>query len=343
MGCDLGEHGQPRSPRGAGRSRGEARLRRVAGGLATMGALALLGVTFAATPALAAAPAVTTGAASSVTYDSAQLAGTVNPGGLSTEVYFQYGTTNTYGSQSAPTQIAAGTTSVPVSIPVTGLTAATTYHYRLVATNATGTALGSDRTLTTAKIPLSLAITAAPDPVAFGGAVTIEGTLSGTGSSGAVVQLQETQFPYTTGFADIGNPELTLSNGTFAFNVLSLSANTEYRVVSGNVASSNVVVSVSVAVALNARPTGTRKRPTIRFSGTVSPAEPSARIAFERLIGTSWKVVGGTVASGSVVNGSVTFAKTVRVYSGGFFRALVLPTEGSHVSGYSQTVVIRIK
>jgi len=52
---------------------------------------------FFAVPALAAAPTAVTGAAGSVTYQSATLTGAVNPGGESTEVYFQYGTTNTYG------------------------------------------------------------------------------------------------------------------------------------------------------------------------------------------------------------------------------------------------------
>jgi hypothetical protein len=49
------------------------------------------------------------------------------------------------------------------------------------------------------------------------------------------------------------------------------------------------------------------------------------------------------VASSKVSNAMVGFAKTVRVYHSGFFRALVLPVEGSHVSGYSQTVVVQIK
>jgi len=296
-----------------------------------------------AVPAFAAAPSVVTGASSTVTYQSATLSGTVNPGGLSTEVYFQYGTTNTYGAQSAPTQVAAGSKSVPVSIPITGLTAGTTYHYRLVATNSTATALGHDRTLVTAKIPLSLAITAAPNPVAFGSYVTVEGTLSGTGSGGAAVQLQQNPFPYTGGFVDIGNPELTLATGTFAFNVLSLATNTQYRVVSGRVASTDVVVSVGLSITLRAVATGTNRQPSIRFSGMISPAEPSARIAFERLVGTSWKVVGGMVASQNIVNSSVGFARTVRVSKGGFFRALVLPVEGAHVSGYSPTAVVKIK
>jgi hypothetical protein len=296
-----------------------------------------------AAPALAAAPKVTTGAAGSVTYQSATLTGTVNPGSESTEVYFQYGTTAKYGAQSAPAELPAGSTAVAVSIPIASLTAGTLYHYRLVATNAAGTVLGADRTFRTAKIPLSLAITAAPNPAPFGGPVTIEGTLSGTGNAGAAVQLQQSAYPYTEGWSDVGNPELTLANGTFLFNELGLALNTQYRVVSGNVASASVAVSVSLAVTMNAQPRGSRKHPTIRFSGTIAPAEPSARIAFERLVGTHWKVVGGTIAKVAVNNGVVGFADTVRVYKGGFFRALVLPVEGAHVSGYSDTQIVKIR
>jgi hypothetical protein len=295
-----------------------------------------------AVPAVAAAPVVTTGAASAVTYQSAVLNATVNPGGQSTEVYFQYGTTNKYGAQSAPAQLPAGSKAVPVSIAIAGLAAGTVYHYRIVAINASS-ALGVDKHFTTAKIPLTLAITAAPNPVAFGQPVTIEGTLSGTGNGNAAVTLQQSQFPYVTGFTNVGNPELTLANGTFVFNVLGVATNTQYRVVSGTVASVDVPVSVALSVTLHARATGTHTRPTVKFSGTIAPAEPSARIAFERLVGTSWKTVGGTVAHVSISNGVVGFAKTVRVYRGGFFRALVLPVEGAHVAGYSDTDVVHIK
>jgi len=195
----------------------------------------------------------------------------------------------------------------------------------------------------TAKIPLSLAITAAPSVVTVGAATTIEGTLSGTGNAGVAVQLQQNPFPYTGGFVDVGNPELTLANGTFAFNVLGVAANIQYRVVSGAVASADVVVSASLGVTLHAQKGGTQRHPTIRFSGSIAPAEPSARIAFERLIGTNWKVVGGTIAGVVTTNGIVHFAKTITVHSGGFFRALVLPVEGAHVSGYSQTVTVKIR
>ncbi len=336
MGTKAGELGT--QDRVFGRT-GAGRRRRLAlAGLVVAGSCAL----FAAS-ALAAAPTATTGAASAITYQSATLTGTVNPGDEPTEVYFQYGTTDNYGLQSAPTALPAGTTTVSVSIAISGLTAFTGYHYRIVATNATTITPGHDKTFTTAKIPLSLAITAAPNPVVFGEPVTIEGTLSGTGNAGAAVQLQQSPFPYTEGFANVGNAELTLSDGTFVFNELGLALNTEYRVVSGTTTSATVAVENALSVVLKARATGTKRRPTVHFSGTIAPAEPSARIAFERLIGTSWKVVGGTVAVALVSNGTVGFSSTIRIHRGGFFRALVLPVEGAHVSGYSETLVVKLK
>jgi hypothetical protein len=330
----LGHEEAQRRPRRATRI-----LRRSAlAGCASAVALA----TFSAAPALAAVPTATTRAATDVTFNTATLTGTVNPRGSATLVYFQIGTTSKYGAQSSPVQLPAGTSNVPIAIGITGMVAGTTYHYRIVATNTSGTTLGADHTVTAAKIPLSLAITAAPNPVPLGDPVTVEGTLSGTGNGGTVVQLQENPFPYTGGFVDVGNPELTLANGTFVFNVLSMTQNTQFRVVSGTVVSTEVVVGVSVGVTMQAHAAGTRRHPSIRFSGLIAPAEPSARVAIERLVGATWKVVGGTVAHATAVNGEVSYSTTVRVNKGGFFRALVLPVEGAHVSGYSATSLVRI-
>jgi hypothetical protein len=91
-------------------------------------------------------PTATTGSVSSVTPSSAKLNGSVNPNDQPTTWYFQYGPTLSYGSQSPTTSIPAGTSSVSVSFSLSGLAAATIYHYRLVATNASGTSDGADRT-----------------------------------------------------------------------------------------------------------------------------------------------------------------------------------------------------
>jgi hypothetical protein len=94
-------------------------------------------------------PAVTTGAASPVSATNATINGTVNPNGAPTSYYFQWGTTTTYGNVSAPISLPAQNTVVYISLGLTGLTPATTYHYQLVATNTAGSTSGADQQFTT--------------------------------------------------------------------------------------------------------------------------------------------------------------------------------------------------
>ncbi len=93
-------------------------------------------------------PVVTTNSASLIASFSATLNGSVDPHGLTTTVYFQYGTTTNYGLTTA-TQNKTGNTYQNVTANISGLTASTTYHFRIVATNNAGTRYGSDRTFTT--------------------------------------------------------------------------------------------------------------------------------------------------------------------------------------------------
>ena len=113
--------------------------------------LALLAV-----PAVAVAagpPSATTGAATSVTQSGATLTGTVDPQGLPTTYHFEYGTSSSYGLQTADADAGSGTGAVDASATLSGLTSDTTYHYRVVATNAAGVTRGVDRTLRTDAAP----------------------------------------------------------------------------------------------------------------------------------------------------------------------------------------------
>ena len=56
------------------------------------------------------------------------------------------------------------------------------------------------------------------------------GILSGTGNSGRQVQLQANPWPYTQGFLAVGNNVVTTATGGFSFTLLSVSVNTQYRV-----------------------------------------------------------------------------------------------------------------
>jgi hypothetical protein len=97
------------------------------------------------------APVVATQTATNVADTTATVNGTVNPEGAATTYQFQYGTSTSYGSTSpaTPADAGSGTTAVSESANLTGLTAGTTYHYRIVATNSAGTTNGSDMTFTT--------------------------------------------------------------------------------------------------------------------------------------------------------------------------------------------------
>jgi hypothetical protein len=94
-------------------------------------------------------PAVTTGAAGSIGMTGAVLNASVNPEGGSTTVYFEYGTTTSYGSTTAAQAIGSGTLDVTVSQPTGSLICGTLYHFRAVATNGFGTTRGLDRTFST--------------------------------------------------------------------------------------------------------------------------------------------------------------------------------------------------
>jgi plastocyanin len=123
-----------------------------------------------------AAPVVTTGSAGPVSETEATLSGTVNPSEQATDFSFEYGPTTAYGQKTTETSAGSGTSAVPESATVSGLSPATTYHFRLVAKNATGTTHGADRTFKTGGTPTEPTPPFQPPP-------TSEPPLSGSGSS----------------------------------------------------------------------------------------------------------------------------------------------------------------
>ena len=112
-------------------------------------------------------PVLTTGPATGITQTEATIAGILFPEGLPTSYAFELGAAaGTYETRVFGNVVGEPGEATPTAT-FTSLQPGTTYHYRLVATNAAGTSEGPDRTFTTAPPAPSIAIPPAPLLVPF--------------------------------------------------------------------------------------------------------------------------------------------------------------------------------
>jgi hypothetical protein len=115
--------------------------------------LAALTLCLLTASAEAAAPTLGSVSATDIQGVSAVLVGSVDPEGLSTTYRFEYTTgANFSGAAQTPSSSAgAGDEPRPARAAIAGLSPNTTYHFRLVATNSTGTTNGTAGTFVTTK------------------------------------------------------------------------------------------------------------------------------------------------------------------------------------------------
>lgn len=129
-------------------------------------------------------PTVTTDAATSIASSSAYLNMTVNPNGSPTTAWFEWGTTTSYGNiTSYVLNGYSGTSPVSGPYPLSGLSPNTTYHFRAVAQNSTGTSYGNDRTFTTSPGAPTLSFTGLTPSIISTSTAGYQATLSATGSN----------------------------------------------------------------------------------------------------------------------------------------------------------------
>jgi len=147
--------------------------------------------TFTTSTCTSTPPTVTTSSATSIGQTGATLNGTVNAKNTSTTVTFQYGMTTSYGTTTTALQSpVAGGTNTSVSVVLGGLIANTTYHFRVVGTNAGGTSNGGDLMFTTAASGAGVLSINPATPAAFAGTQggpfspsSVTYTLSNTGGA----------------------------------------------------------------------------------------------------------------------------------------------------------------
>ncbi len=183
------------------------------------------------------APTVVTEPASGLAQTSATLNGSVNPnGGEVSECKLEYGTSTAYGSSAACTPSpGAGSSAVAVSASITGLTANTTYHFRVVAKNAGGTSAGSDATLKT--LPNAPTVVTEPASGVAQTSATLNGSVNPNGG-----EVSECKLEYGTSTSYGASAPCTPSPGSgssavaVSASITGLTANTTYhfRVVATN-------------------------------------------------------------------------------------------------------------
>jgi len=296
---------------------------------------------FAPAIAQAALPAASTTEATAVTFSSAVLNGTVNPENGETVADFQYGGTPALGAATPVTPVGNGHAAVAFTAPIAGLTPATKYYYRIVATGASGTKTGSVHSFTTPAIPLTVSLATTPNPVVFGNPFYVEGTLAGTGSGNHEVVLQANPFPYTAGFQNIGNAQVTDATGGFQFPFIGLLQTAQLRVATVDVPPVfSAIATESVAVKVSLHVARTRRAGFDRFSGTVTPREPGALVGYERLKPRRGfvSVTGGALGTGG--GSSSAFSRVLRVHRG-VYRVFIQTNGGAQVSNVSAAVSVR--
>jgi hypothetical protein len=94
-------------------------------------------------------PYAATGPATNVSTNGATVNGIVNPNGVSTTWYFQYGISTIYSSQTVTHLLPAASSPVPVAETLFGLQPGTVFHYRIVAINRGVAEYGNDATFMT--------------------------------------------------------------------------------------------------------------------------------------------------------------------------------------------------
>ena len=267
-----------------------------------------------ACPAVAASspPLVSTGPVTEVGPTGATVAGAVNPNGLATSWYVEYGPTTAYGSKTASADAGSGTDFVAVSASLTGLQAGTSYHYRFSATSKAGTAVGMDGVLATTAKPQ--VVTGAVASVTAASAV-----LHGTVNPGGRATVWWFEYGTSTGYGS-DTPHTAAGMGTTAVNVqaavsgLGPGRTYHFRVVATSDAGTSVgadqtfLAAAAPTVAVNGA--AQVQDDSVQLSGTVTPNGAATSWYFEYGTTTAY---GSRTAATAAGTGTTPVSVSVQV------------------------------
>jgi hypothetical protein len=288
-----------------------------------------------------AAPGVSSNSPRGVRPDGAILDGKVDPNRSSTTASFEWGPTADYGQQTPTVNLAAGSTRVEVSAPLDGLQPHTTYHYRIVATNAAGTRAGRDRAFTTLRLPTGIVLSQTVLDVPFGGVTTIDGQVQGIGVDHIRVALAGTPFPFSAPFTSAGDLVRTEADGSFHLVTRPLLTSTRLHVVTASgdpqVVSPDVTVFTRLLVGATAFKQDKRR---YRITGTVTPDVAGARVSLQRRVGAKW-VAAKRTRTKRMGRGRVGYSVVVkRARKARRYRVVVTPRSAAYARSESHSVQV---
>ena len=165
-------------------------------------------------------PATTTSQAGIITLNSAVLNGSVNPNGLSTTAWFEYGTDSslTTFTKTADQVNLSGKTPVSAIQAIASLVPGTTYYFRVAASSTGGQQKGAILSFITSTNPPPISNAGVDQSVVMGHSVTLNGSGSSDGGNGGSITYQWTQVAGTTATlsgSTTANPTFTAPTVSF--------------------------------------------------------------------------------------------------------------------------------
>lgn len=305
---------------------------------------------------------LTTGAASLLTYNSATLAGSITATGCTnvTAYGIEYSSTDNFTPGAGTQVVSSNLSSGAFSSALSGLTPTTVYYYRAYATNAGGTAYGTQQTFTTAAVPISLTATAL---TAFGTACiystvgpnsfTINGAFL-TNANINVGPFTGYSFSATAGGTYTPSLSLTQTGGTYSQEVFVKFNPTAVQNYNGNIPVSGGGFASTVNVPVSG--SGVNTTATVTTGATTSLTTQSALVAGQVVTegcsavtgyGVEWSGINGfvngsgtRVAGTGIASGNFTVALTGLVQGATYYYKTYAVNNGGTAYGAQQTFTV---
>lgn len=181
------------------------------------------------------------------------------------------------------------------------------------------------------KPPATLTLSAAPNPVAAGGNLTLTGKLTGDKVANQKVTLRSDPFPFDA-FTNAGDAT-TNASGDFSL-IQRPTANTRYQVRQGNDESAIVTVLVRPKVGLRLSdytPAGGQR---VRFTGRVCPEHDGLSVAIQRRSGGRFKTIRRAGLRDIPNSVCSSYGRVIRIGADGGYRT-VIRGHADHARGVS--------